>query len=115
MYVYSHCLFYARSYFFTYSASITTVDAVYDGFKSTLNVMVNITDGLPWPLKSVPQTFLYIIQLFEVCRTSSRSVNDPESIGTELPRHSSHDHHSLDRRPHVLDSGRAGFPGDFER
>jgi len=37
--------------------------------------MVNITDGLPWPLKAVPQTFLYILKLFEVrvvecCHTS---------------------------------------------
>jgi len=28
--------------------------------------MVNITDGLDWPLKAAPQTFLYILQLFEV-------------------------------------------------
>jgi len=43
------------------------VDAAYDGLKSMLNVMVNITDGLPWPLKAAPQTFLYILKLFEVC------------------------------------------------
>jgi len=42
------------------------MDAVYDGLKSTINVMVNMTDGLPWPLKAAPQTFLYILQLFEV-------------------------------------------------
>jgi len=28
--------------------------------------MVNITDGLDWPLKAAPQTFLYILKLFEV-------------------------------------------------
>ena len=48
------------------SASITTLDAAYDGLKMTLNVMVKITDGLDWPLKAAPQTFLYILQLFEV-------------------------------------------------
>ena len=48
------------------SANITTLDAAYDGLKTTLNVMVNITDGLDWPLKAAPQTFLYILQLFEV-------------------------------------------------
>jgi len=58
------------------SAKITTLDAAYDGLKTTLNVMVNITDGLDWPLKAAPQTFLYILQLFEVnwllCRVSCR-------------------------------------------
>ena len=48
------------------SANITNLDAAYDGLKSALNVMVNITDGLPWPLKAAPQTLLYILQLFEV-------------------------------------------------
>jgi len=48
------------------SANITTADAAYDGFKSTLKVILNITDGLPWSLKAAPQTFLYILQLFEV-------------------------------------------------
>ena len=48
------------------SANITSLDAAYDGLKTTLNVMVNMTDGLDWPLKAAPQTFLYIIQLFEV-------------------------------------------------
>jgi len=28
--------------------------------------MVNMTDGLPWPLKAAPQTFLYVLQLLEV-------------------------------------------------
>ena len=42
------------------------MDAAYDGLKSTINVMVNMTDGLPWPLKAAPQTFLYILQLFDV-------------------------------------------------
>ena len=115
MHVYLNRFLYARSTFSNYSASITTVDAVYDGFKSTLNIMVNITDGLLWPLKAAPQTFLYIIQLFEVCRASSRSANNPERDGTELPRHSSHDHHSLDGCPYVLDSGGASFPGNLGR
>ena len=48
------------------SANITIVDAAYDGLKSTLNVMVNITDGLPWPFKAAPQTLLYILKLLEV-------------------------------------------------
>jgi len=48
------------------SANIKAMDAAYDGLKSTINVMVNMTDGLPWPLKAAPQTFLYILQLFEV-------------------------------------------------
>jgi len=48
------------------SANITSLDAAYDGLKTTLNIMVNITDGLDWPLKAAPQTFLYILQLFEV-------------------------------------------------
>jgi len=47
-------------------ANIEIMDAVYDGLKSTINVMVNMTDGLPWPLNAVPQTFLYILQLLEV-------------------------------------------------
>lgn len=48
------------------SLNITNLDAAYDGLKTTLNVMVNITDGLDWPLKAAPQTFLYILQLLEV-------------------------------------------------
>jgi len=70
------------------SANITKVGAAYDGLKSALNVMVNITDGLPWPLKAAPQTLLYILQLFEV-----RIVWDTQRIGfvlttsgAELPR-----------------------------
>jgi len=50
------------------SVNITCLDAAYDGLKTTLNVMVNITDGLDWPLKAAPQTCLYILKLFEVCR-----------------------------------------------
>ena len=48
------------------SANIKTMDAAYDGLKSTINVMANMTDGLPWPLKAAPQTFLYVLRLFEV-------------------------------------------------
>ena len=48
------------------SANIKTMDAAYDSLKGTINVMINMTDGLPWPLKAEPQTFLYILQLFEV-------------------------------------------------
>jgi len=33
--------------------------------------MTNIIDGLDWPLKAAPQTFLYILQLFEVSRLLS--------------------------------------------
>jgi len=36
--------------------------------------MINITDGLPWPLKAAPQTFLYILQLFEVCLLGCRGT-----------------------------------------
>jgi len=57
------------------------MDAAYDGLKSTLNVMANITDGLPWPLKAAPQTFLYILSLFEV-RTDV--VTHPTATGTVL-------------------------------
>jgi len=42
------------------------MDTAYDGLKSTVTVMVNMTDGLPWPLKAAPQTFLYVLQLLEV-------------------------------------------------
>ena len=48
------------------SANIQTMDAAYDGLKSTINIMIKMTDGLPWPLKAAPQTFLYILQLVEV-------------------------------------------------
>jgi len=48
--------------------SITTLDASYNGLKTMLNVMVRATDGLAWPLKAVPQTFLYILQLTEASR-----------------------------------------------
>jgi len=33
--------------------------------------MTNIMDGLDWPLKAAPQTFLYILHLFEVSRLLS--------------------------------------------
>jgi len=66
------------------SANIRTMDAAYDGLKSTLNVMENITNGLPWPLKSAPQTFLYILSLFEV-RTVV--VTHPTATGTVLQEH----------------------------
>jgi len=56
------------------SANITTVDATYGSFKIMLNIMVNITDGLQWPLKAAPQTLLYILKLFEV---SSATVTRP--------------------------------------
>ena len=57
------------------------MDAAYDGLKSTISIMVNITDGLPWPLKAMPQTFLYILQLFEVrvvecCSTCDIDLRD---------------------------------------
>jgi len=48
------------------SANINSMVAAYDGLKSTVSVMVHMTEGLPWPLKAVPQTFLYVLQLFEV-------------------------------------------------
>ena len=67
------------------SANITTLDAAYDGLKTTLNVMVNITDGLDWPLKAVPQTFLYILKLFEVGRPLRRRGRLSER-GVGLPR-----------------------------
>jgi len=37
--------------------------------------MVKITDGLPWPIKAALQTFLYILQLFEVCLLACRKLN----------------------------------------
>jgi len=49
-----------------HSAKIKTIHADYDGLKSTFIVMVNITDGIPWPVRAAPQTFLYMLQLFEV-------------------------------------------------
>jgi len=36
--------------------------------------MVKITDGLPWPIKAALQTFLYILQLFEVCLLACRGL-----------------------------------------
>ena len=50
------------------------MDATYGSFKIMLNIMVNITDGLQWPLKAAPQTLLYILKLFEV---SSATVTRP--------------------------------------
>jgi len=63
---------------YSHSAKIKTINADYDGLKSTCIVMVNITDGLPWPLRAAPQSFLHILQLFEVrIRTLlGRSAND---------------------------------------
>jgi len=49
--------------------------------------MVNITDGLPWPLKAVPQTLLYILQLFEVRITwITHGFGCSNNVGAELPR-----------------------------
>ena len=64
------------------------MDAAYNGLKSTINVMANMMDGLPWPLNAVPQTFLYILQLFEVrvlgCRGTfcdyQTDLGDPLSL-----------------------------------
>ena len=49
------------------SDNISAVDAIYDGLKITLGTMANMTDGLPWPIKAVPQTVLFVLKLFEVC------------------------------------------------
>jgi len=54
------------------SANIRATDAAYGFSKATLDIMVNMTDGLPWPLKAVPQTVLYILQRFEVCLSAGR-------------------------------------------
>ena len=54
------------------SANIRATDAAYGFSKATLEIMVNMTDGLPWPLKAVPQTVLYILQRFEVCLSADR-------------------------------------------
>jgi len=48
------------------SHAISTVNAAYDGLKTSLNIMVQLTDGLDWPIKAIPQTVLYILKLFEV-------------------------------------------------
>ncbi|KAH7108487.1 hypothetical protein BKA62DRAFT_23781 [Auriculariales sp. MPI-PUGE-AT-0066] len=41
------------------------LDVRYDGLKAVILGMVNITDGLPWPLKAVPQTVLQVIYQLE--------------------------------------------------
>ena len=43
--------------------------------------MANMTDGLPWPLKAVPQTLLYILQLLEVRNSGydSESLSCPDA------------------------------------
>ena len=55
--------------------------------------MVNITDGLPWPLKAAPQTLLYILQLFEV--RIARVYNELtwlDDTAAGLPRRPSEDY-----------------------
>ena len=60
------------------------MDAAYDGLKSTINVMVKMTDGLPWPLKAAPQTFLYVLRLFEVSVTGFSLETGTERLTPEF-------------------------------
>ncbi|KAH7096623.1 hypothetical protein BKA62DRAFT_822090 [Auriculariales sp. MPI-PUGE-AT-0066] len=44
---------------------VENLSPAYDGIKAMIRGMVNMTEGLPWPLKAVPQTFLQIVQHLE--------------------------------------------------
>ncbi|KAH7097137.1 hypothetical protein BKA62DRAFT_833482 [Auriculariales sp. MPI-PUGE-AT-0066] len=44
---------------------VRNLSSLYDGIKDLIRGMVTVTEGLPWPLKAVPQTFLQIVQHLE--------------------------------------------------
>ncbi|KAH7106644.1 hypothetical protein BKA62DRAFT_687743 [Auriculariales sp. MPI-PUGE-AT-0066] len=55
---------------------VTRISAEYDGFKTILQAMVNMTDGFPWPLKAVPQTVLQIIKHIESGNAASARITE---------------------------------------
>ncbi|KAH7058574.1 hypothetical protein BKA62DRAFT_817760 [Auriculariales sp. MPI-PUGE-AT-0066] len=44
---------------------VSGLTPAYDGIKAVILGMVNMTEGLPWPLKAIPQTVLQIIKHVE--------------------------------------------------
>ncbi|KAH7075290.1 hypothetical protein BKA62DRAFT_285850 [Auriculariales sp. MPI-PUGE-AT-0066] len=44
---------------------VSGLTPAYDGIKAVILGMVNMTDGLPWPLKAIPQTVLQIVKHVE--------------------------------------------------
>ena len=62
-----------------HSSAATPRNVAYDSLKMALDGMANMTDGLPWPLKALPQTLMQLIQQAEVRDISSPSP-DPASL-----------------------------------
>ncbi|KAH7096625.1 hypothetical protein BKA62DRAFT_507299 [Auriculariales sp. MPI-PUGE-AT-0066] len=48
----------------------------YDGFKAVVLGIANMTDGLPWPAKAVPQTVLQIITHIEAARAAPGRITE---------------------------------------
>ncbi|KAH7098668.1 hypothetical protein BKA62DRAFT_773214 [Auriculariales sp. MPI-PUGE-AT-0066] len=44
---------------------LSTSKAIYDGFKILAEGLANMTDGMPWPWKAIPQTVLQFAKLIE--------------------------------------------------
>jgi hypothetical protein len=53
---------------------ISSLDAGYGAFKSALLAMANICEGLPWPLKALPQTILQLLKHAEVSDHISEGI-----------------------------------------
>ncbi|KAH7101874.1 hypothetical protein BKA62DRAFT_158648, partial [Auriculariales sp. MPI-PUGE-AT-0066] len=63
---------------------VENLSPAYDGIKALILGMVNMTDGLPWPLKAVPQTFLQIVQHLEKGQAVAAGVTQ---LLTEVQAH----------------------------
>jgi hypothetical protein len=55
-----------RATLMCFSVEISGLKVANDAFKTTLNLMANACDGVPFPLKAVPQTVLLVIKHIEV-------------------------------------------------
>ena len=69
-------------------SSVSPASVVYDSVKVVVAGLINMTDGLPWPWKAIPQTVMQFVLQAEVRR--------------DVPYVSHHNSHSRDIQ-HVLD------------
>jgi hypothetical protein len=56
------------------STRISSLNATYDTLKTGLLGMANMCDGLPWPLKAVPQAILQLLKHAEVSLARQRQT-----------------------------------------
>ncbi|KAH7091876.1 hypothetical protein BKA62DRAFT_834779 [Auriculariales sp. MPI-PUGE-AT-0066] len=55
---------------------VSGLTPAYDGIKAVILGMVNMTEGLPWPLKAIPQTVLQIVKHVENGRAAAARITE---------------------------------------